>query len=340
MLATFGFGAGSIEHIPTDSRVYDDIDLLKVSGLIRSMPSISRPWTRAEAAFLVKEAVANSTAAMTNGEQAALARLRYEFGYELGELGRRPLVAIPVPEDKDDFAYGDLFTRIGAVQERSNDSLYLPVPYFRQRTASLGAVIGNRPGDRFIFYERGAITFFHPFRGDTWDSSGLHLPRSRAAAFHELLAFEIEHAYLAFRAPWVRLEFGRDRLFWGPGYLSSVLLSDHAPSLDLAQVSASFPNFKFVGFTSYLSRWNYIHRFLSAQRVEFSLFNRVTLGAAMMNVYSWDSLLLAPIAGFMNPLLPGYVEAANTHHTSNLLVGFDGVLYLRRVKLYGQVNFD
>jgi len=334
--------AANIENIPTDSWIYEDLDLLKVSGLIVSMPQTSRPWTRGEAAALVREADSLSNSVpLLPAQLGALERLRQEFGFELRQgPGKRPLVAIPVSEVKDGFVYGDLFSRLSAIQERSNDSLYFPVPYRMRQTGSLGAVIGNRPGDRFVFYERGEVTFYQPFQGDTWDSSGLHLPQARASAFHDLLAFEIEHAYLAFKVPWVRLEFGRDRLFWGPGYISSVLLADHAPSLDLGQIAAVFRNFKFIGFTSYLSRWNYIHRFLSAQRVEFSVLGRATLGMAMMNVYSWDSLLLAPIAGFANPLLPGYIEAANTHHTSNLLVGFDGVVYLPRTKVYAQVNFD
>ncbi|OYD15677.1 hypothetical protein CH330_05055 [candidate division WOR-3 bacterium JGI_Cruoil_03_51_56] len=60
-VAEFGFvtlflaglaGAGSLENIPTDPWVYADLDLLKTSGLIRSMVSTSRPWTRTEAAVL------------------------------------------------------------------------------------------------------------------------------------------------------------------------------------------------------------------------------------------------------------------------------------------------
>jgi hypothetical protein len=48
--------AGPLENVRTGSWVYGSIEVLKTAGLIRSVPSTSRPWTRAYAARLVKEA--------------------------------------------------------------------------------------------------------------------------------------------------------------------------------------------------------------------------------------------------------------------------------------------
>ncbi|MBM3314472.1 hypothetical protein FJY71_01330 [candidate division WOR-3 bacterium] len=329
--------------MPTDSRVYDDFDLLKTSGLVRAMPYTSRPWTRQFCLRLLVEA--ESLAALCRpgpAQRAALARLGYEFGEELGrERARRPLLSVPVPDMPGATGRGELFCRGGAARRRQHDSAAATGAMRDRQAFSFGAVLGNRPNDGFAFYERAEVELFRPIQRDVWDSSGFHLPGSRAADFHGMLKFEIEHAYLALKVPWVRLEAGRDRMSWGPGHLSSAMLSDHAPSLDHVQVSASYANFRFVGFTSLLSDWDMTrHRFLSAQRVEASLWQRLTLGAAMMNVYSWDSLILTPIGGFLNPLLPGYIEAANSHHTSNLLVGFDAAVYLPRTRVYGQLMFD
>lgn len=333
----------SIEYVPTDSRLYEDFDLLKTSGLIASMPYTSRPWTRAECVRLLAEALsAADVRRVAVPQRAALQRLAYEFGEEMdrGDY-RRPVVRVAVPDIENGSVDGELFTRGGIVRHRQHDSASASGTIRNRRSYSVGAVLRNRPGDRFVLYERAEVEVFSPRQPDVCDSTGCHLPGSRAAAFHEFLKFEIEHAYLAWRLPWARLEFGRDRMRWGPGYLSSAMLSDQAPSFDHIQIAASYTNFRFVGFTSILSNWNRsIHRFLSAQRVEASLWHRLTLGAAMMNVYSWESLSIAPLGGFVNPLLPGYLEAANSYHWSNLLVGFDANLYLPAARVYGQLMID
>lgn len=49
--------ASPLENIRTDSWVYEAVDFLKLAGLLHSVPSSSRPWTRAYAAQLVSEAL-------------------------------------------------------------------------------------------------------------------------------------------------------------------------------------------------------------------------------------------------------------------------------------------
>jgi len=138
----------------------------------------------------------------------------------------------------------------------------------------------------------------------------------------------------------LRLELGRDEFVWGPGYTGSVMLDDTAPALDHVQLCASYGNFKFLTFTSLLSRWGVKPRWLAAQRIELSLWNRLTLGGALMSVTSWDELQPRQLGGLLNPLIPIYFTAANTSMTDNLLVGWDAVCYLPRTKLYGQLFID
>ncbi|UCG42854.1 MAG: hypothetical protein JSU73_13505 [candidate division WOR-3 bacterium] len=151
---------------------------------------------------------------------------------------------------------------------------------------------------------------------------------------------QVEHAYLAFKIPWLRLELGRDGFYWGPGYVSSVMLSDNAPTLDHVQLSARFRGFKFVSFTSYLSRWDAKPRFLPAQRLEISLWDCLTVGGAMMSVTSWDSVQPSSLGGIVNPLIPIHFESANGGQVDNLMVGWDAAVYLPRTKLYGQLFID
>jgi len=322
--------AASLENLPTDSRLYDDLDLLKTSGLIHSMPSTSKPWTRAECVRLLLEARGADPNAIGPAQRAALKRLEFEFGSELPALpARRPTVRIPVSDLGDAQARCNFFSRAGA----NSDTQHL----------SLGAVISNRPNDNFTFYERFELTAWNPGLVETLispDSSGLHIPGTRVLPWRDLITLETELAYLAFRIPWLRLELGRDEFVWGPGYTGSVMLDDTAPALDHIQLCANYGNFKFLSFTSLLSRWGVKPRWLAAQRIELSLWNRLTLGGALMSVTSWDELQPRQLGGLVNPLIPVYLTAANTSMTDNLLVGWDAVWYLPRTKLYGQLFLD
>lgn len=319
--------AVGIEGVPTDSRLYDDFDLLKTSGLIRSMPATSRPWTRGECARLLLEARKADPALLGPAQRAALKRLQFEFGSELP--ARRPTVSISIPDIADAQARCDFFSRGDATLDTQR--------------LSLGAVINNRPGDNFAFFERFELTGWNPRVVETKlepDSSGLHIPGTRVLPWRELVTLETELAYLAFRLPWVRLELGRDEFVWGPGYTGSAMLDDNAPALDHIQLCASYRNFKFTSFTSLLSRWGVKPRWLAAQRIELSLWNRLTLGGALMSVTSWDELQPRQLGGLVNPLIPIYLTTANTSMTDNLLVGWDAVCYLPGTKLYAQLFLD
>ena len=262
--------------------------------------------------------------------RAALDRLRFEFGEESGDaVARRPSVSVAVPDMPNNTAGCNFFSRAAAGRDRQR--------------LSLGAVINNDPGFDFAFYERFELTAWNPRIVETSlvpDSSGLHIPGTRVLPWRDLATLETELAYVAFRLPWLRLELGRDEFVWGPGYTGSVMLDDTAPALDHIQLCASYRNFKFIAFTSLLSRWGVKPRWLASQRIEVSLWNRLTLGGALMSVTSWDELQPRQLGGLVNPLIPIYLTAANTSMTDNLLVGWDAVCYLPYSKLYGQLFID
>jgi hypothetical protein len=322
--------AASLENVPCDSRVYGDIDILKTSGLIHSMPATSRPWTRGECVRLLLEARCGKPDAIGPAQRAALRRLEFEFGSELpAQPSRRPALRIPIPDVGNAEARCDFFSRGNATLDTQR--------------LSLGAVINNRPGHDFAFYERFELTAYNPKIVEALiphDSSGHHVPGMRALPWRDMATLETELAYLAFRIPWLRLEFGRDEFVWGPGYTGSVMLDDTAPALDHIQLCASYRDFKFLTFTSLLSRWGTKPRFFAAQRIELSLWNRLTIGGALMSITSWDEMQPRQFGGLINPLIPIYLTTSNSGMGDNLLVGWDAVLYLPRTKLYGQLFLD
>ncbi len=322
--------AAGLEGVPTDSRLYDDFDLLKTSRLIHSMPATSRPWTRGDCVRLLLEARDANPNVLGPAQRAAIERLEFEFGSELPATpARRPSVSVAVPDLGDARARCDFFSRVGATMDTQH--------------LSLGAVIDNRPDDDFVFYERFELTGWNPRIVETRlspDSSGLQIPGMRYLPWHDMATLETELAYLAFKIPWLRLELGRDKFVWGPGYTGSVMLDDYAPALDHVQLCASYRNFKFTSFTSMLSRWGVRPRWLAAQRIELSLWNRLTLGGALMSVTSWDQLQPRQLGGLINPLIPVLLSEVNSAFEGNSLAGCDAVWYLPRTKVYGQLCID
>lgn len=309
-------GAGSGLYVPTDSRIYEDFDLLKTSGLIKSLPSTSRPWTREDCwrLFLQAESIARGCE-LNLAQKAALERLQWEL------VKKKPLVQLG---GADRPVQIDWCSRMSVASDKQR--------------LSLGTVIQNRPADRFFFYQRMEPKVFNPEESRVYDSSGWHNPGSRAVSWHDRVLWEMERAYVGVKFPGIRLELGRDEFFWGPGYLSSVMLSDRAPALDQVQLLLEGGNLKFLAFTAMLSRWNKSHRFLSAQRLEVSPFDWLTLGGAMFNVYTYEDAW--DFTGMLNPLLPLYFSVANSGHGDNLLLGGDAVFYLKRGKIYGQLLLD
>jgi hypothetical protein len=306
----------ALQYIPVDSRLYADIDLLKTTGLIRSLPSTSRPWTRAEFSRLFAEAESLASQTRLNPAQRwALKRLHRELG------GRKPVLSFELDPGSVD---ADLYSRAQLTEKRQQ--------------LGLGFRFYNQPADRFFFYEQIEPTVFNPAEGRIRDSSGWHNPGARPVSWRDRVLWQMEQAYFGFQLPWVRLEFGRDEQVWGPGINSSVMLSDDAPALDQVQLVLDGPRVKFISFSALLSRWEGRHRFVSAQRLELKAGSRLVLGGAMFNVYTWESAW--DFSGMLNPLLPLYFSVANSGHGDNLLIGGDAVLYLPRSRVYAQLLID
>ncbi|MEN9979292.1 MAG: hypothetical protein ABIK38_02985, partial [candidate division WOR-3 bacterium] len=222
---------GALQYIPADSRLYEDVDLLKTAGLIQTLPSTSRPWTRAEFCQLLEEAESLASGRRLNPtQQTALKRLRSEL------TGRQPVLRLPLEPDTVGF---DLFSRTAITPEHQQ--------------VSLGLRFFNQPADRFFFYQEMEPLVFNPEQGRVRDSSGWHNPGARAVSWRNRLLWQMERAYFGFNLPWLRLELGRDELVWGPGWHSSVMLSDQAPALDKIQLTLSRRQVKFTSFTALLS---------------------------------------------------------------------------------------
>lgn len=348
--------ASPLENVRTGSWVYGSIDVLKTAGLIQSVPSTSRPWTRAYAARLVKEACESESRYVRDSSairlpetkplprrsgfvEYHLRRLVGEFADELGQTAdadglrrARPLFRIPA-----DSALVVGVDPAGRVLVDTNN-----------QSATLGLALSTMTGRDFAFYDLIEITGFRKRLLSFTDSAGIpHVPGRREDPWVIPTNPEIDNylvsvpeAYMRLARSGFELELGRDYAWWGPSFLSPVMLSDCAPSLDGYRFSASFSRFKFTGMTSLLSPWQDRQRFLSAQRLEVNLWQRLVLGLGLFATYSPDSARTKDFGGYLNPLLPLYPTFTNGHWIDNALVGADFAVFLPHVKLYGQTVVD
>lgn len=329
-----------LDNITTDSWIYEAIDYLKTAGYIKSIPPTSKPWARQEVINLLKESNINKS--YTNSQSAFyINRLLSEFSDEL-------LMDLDIPKQnpvyKLNYGPGDI---LGDFYYRLNHNSFsnslTPNGYWlypNNQTGSLGIKFNLDQNSKMSFYDRFEITYRHKNTQDTTDAAGIHFPGTRIKSYSNHVTIDFKQAYITLPFYFLIAELGRDYLYFGPGYRSSVLLSDVAPSLDQIQLRTEKKNYKALWFCSALSPWYSFHRFLSGQRLEFNIGNNLRLGGTMLVTYSFDSLQTKGFFGYLNPIIPIYTEVSNTGHDDNILFGFDFTLYLKQVKFYGQLMLD
>jgi len=356
LIFVFGFwffvfnlsSAAPLDNIPTNSWIYDAIDYLKVSGYIKSIPPSSKPWTKQEVINLLNSSSINRTYA--NSQTAFyIDRLLIEFSDDL-LMGLK--TSKNKPPIKIDYGQGDIFVNAYARFTHSKLPYWL-TPYGNNmfpdnQTGSLGIIFNLDQNSKISLYHYTEFTYFYNkiYDSDSTDTHIRHVPGTRLTESFQYLSlqshfrFDTKEAYIAFPIYFLTVEIGRDYLYLGPGYRSSVLLSDIAPSFDQIQLRATGKSYKALWFCSALSPWYDKHRFLTGQRLEFNLGKYIKIGGTMLTAFSFDSLQTKGFWGYINPLIPNFVELHDSGHDDNLLMGFDFVTYIRQCKIYGQLMVD
>ena len=122
--------------------------------------------------------------------------------------------------------------------------------------------------------------------------------------------FDFTEAYLRADLDWFTLQFGREYAMVGTGYSDRLLLSENAPVFDALKLEARYKSVRFlfvhgslVGDTTVFSTIPVTepagsNKYLAMHRVEFSLFDRLRLGASEMVVYQ----RLSPEFGYLSPV--------------------------------------
>lgn len=163
---------------------------------------------------------------------------------------------------------------------------------------------------------------------------------------------QIKQAYITLKTKPFNLQVGRDYMRWGPGYLSSIMLSDNSPAfnmlkysgtLDLNDLGGDYGKLHFTKFFSLLDPLDGEKRCFLGQRLEYKPVMPLVLGLSETAIISQYS---SPL--FFNPLpfIPPYYATwwiANmlSPQEVNCNVGLDVELNFHPgIKLYGEWMAD
>jgi len=154
-----------------------------------------------------------------------------------------------------------------------------------------------------FFFSNNLQLYFEPsltmrpteYRLDTFD---LNIPTSYDT-YNESMPLRV---FLAAGGDWWNFQIGRDRLFWGTGHTGSLMFSDNSQYSTFARLSFFAPRFKYSLIVNQMPLnignrnrnifdtdhdpdwWNHEHltrsnhRYFYLHRIDFTLFNRVSIG--------------------------------------------------------------
>lgn len=225
-------------NIPLDSWVYPALEKLESYGLIRSLLSGARPYTRLEAARLAAEAMKRWEAMPPQTSSFAgkelipklLQRLRRELRLEL--------------IDRGDLAGAPAATYIKPVDQVILKTVYqTDAPVVRPQlgppaTETVYPVYNN---DGIVYRKGNNFTSELEGEGRIWNHLSFYYRPIFLVREGEDAQVRLEKGYLKAEALNLELEVGRDSLWWGPGHHGALIMTRNARPFDLIKLSNSYP---------------------------------------------------------------------------------------------------
>ncbi len=335
LLLGFSIKADSIgANVPltTGEWVYFALEKLEANGLTGPMFANSKPFGREEIARIVadmRKGIEEGRLRPNRLELGLIEKLEAEFASQIPpnpplvkggtELEVRGLLA-GEGDYQDDWGPGSVSLWTGAsFRPTPNVTLYEEIDIGRGRE-----IIGEEG--------KTASRRTNPWN---WDYTA-----------------DFRRAYMSYRRSRFEALFGRQSLFWGPGYGGSLILSDNSPAFDMLLLSARFGPVKAMAFSAMLDKmWGehgnppqrYLaNRYLSAHRVDWVVNDRIELGLSELVLYGGD--VRGMELQYMNPLLPYYATQWNSttdRRDDNVMACAEfAVRPVDRLKIYGQFLVD
>ena len=347
--------SAELANVPLEHEVYPFLDRMVAKGFLPIGLTSTKPITRlqaAEAINRVRRQHNRKKISLTKTERAHLEKFINIFAREFPEK--------KIPEKKKaDY----LFSATGKDYELNFDSSIKQETFLTRLKSGAGAdendvttLVSMRP----LFF--GEITenfaFVTDFRyGVLVDGEGYEeRPNELRFSSGNLEQVTTMEAYGKYGWRNLSIEVGKDDLWWGPGRNSSLILSDNSASKDLVKLYAKARFLKFTAFTAELREdkesilkkdpsliWEG-QKYLSAHRLEATLFNRIHLGVSEAVVASRLDF------GYVNPFTVYYFslrmteygkEGGHGYSADNFFVGGDLTVNLAPgLQIYGEFLGD
>ncbi|MBJ6749707.1 capsule assembly Wzi family protein [Geomonas sp. Red421] len=247
----------SSPNIPLDSPIYFYLEKLSGFGLISSDIKGIRPFSRAEAARLVKEAEARAAATGHSALAADLLdRLKELLPRELSYYGRDATAPAfdydPVKTARLRYVYLEGVPRsyFRAVHDPGNDGVFgigsglrpaTPYPFPDQQRGSEGTpLFENNDG---VVHQKGSNL-------DLRGSGEAYFGSIASVAIEPMLLWSeardeatlrLNRGYAKLGGKGLELEAGRDENWLGPGYRGAITLTNNAKNFDIIKLSSPEP---------------------------------------------------------------------------------------------------
>lgn len=323
---------------PFNEETYDFVYRVLTKRAIEGIPRGTLPLSRGEICDILlelKKKQEDGVIKLSKTDQERLKAILAYFSDEMHELGISEEKSNPknhILELKDE--QYKFWLDLSLLQEsRTRNGKSFSEEGTQYATSVLPAAFGQVRDD-FAFSSLMAYRFlWGDFFTDTF------VDESRYRQFSgRLYNTATINTYLLFKLPWFSLQFGKDKLRWGPGYHGALMISENSRSMDMIKLSASYKTIKFNSFTAILQDGeDSSRRYMSGHRIEGFLWNRIGLGFSETIVYGKR---FEP--GYLNPVTiyliaePSYSPDIN----DNVLASADMRILLNNVELYGEIMVD
>lgn len=306
--------------LPMGHWAYDFFDRMAISGAALSYSVCMHPITRKDAVKIVDELqqqAARHEIVLSRIEQAYMQRAVEEFQEDRPE--RHPGAAHRVPHlyawrqgEKQVFLDGVMGL---SLQQRGRDAA--------ESTRSIqggyyGAIIRGKIGrlafysDNRIFGEQGGGPYLEDY--DRVDAYPMNTSDDGSTA-----TWDQSVSTLTTEFKGIRIQYGRDRLRWGPSRSGGLMLSGHMPAFDFISLKAEMGKARFQFFHGAL-RGPSAQKWLAGHRLEISLGHRGHIGLSEMIVYGNRGIESA----YMNPVLPFLISEHSLGDKDNVSMAVDG----------------
>jgi len=298
--------------------VYFALWKLEANGLTGPIFASSRPFEREEVARIIasiKKDIEDGRIKPNTHELGLIRKLEAEFGGDLSPHGLNIRGSPAIEKDKQ-HPPSFSFWGAGGFYPVPNVALYeeLDVGRYRETTGKEGETASTR---------------INSWR---WNYTA-----------------DFRRAYIWFHLNRFGALFGRQSLFWGPGYGGSLIISDNSPAFDMIMLKARFGPVQAMAFSAVLDKmwsergdppYRYLaDRYLSGHRIDWLVGNRVELGLSEVILYGGEARNME--LQYMNPLLPYYASQWNSKLDNNVLASADfAIRPVDKLKVYGQFLVD